>query len=89
MITYTEQPTETADMTINSTNNNQNDDTLELPRRLTDEELDELGGAIYDAILQSEGIHTTVDVEATEVEVAGTYVVDDRLVDNTQQDDVQ
>jgi hypothetical protein len=63
-------------MTI-SNSNHDDDDTLELPRRLTEEELDELGGAIYDAILQDEGIHTTVDVEATEV------------VDNTQQPDVQ
>jgi len=63
-------------MTIN--NSNHDDDTLELPRRLTDEELDELGEAIYDAILrEDEGIHTTVDVETTEV------------VDNTQQPDVQ
>lgn len=62
----------------NSNNSNNQDDTLELPRRLTDEELDELGEAIYNAILrEDEGIHTTVDVEATEV------------VDNTQQDDVQ
>jgi divalent metal cation (Fe/Co/Zn/Cd) transporter len=63
---------------MTNTNSNHDDDTLELPRRLTDEELDELGEAIYDAILQEdEGIHTTVDVEATEV------------VDNTQQPDVQ
>lgn len=61
----------------NSNNSNNQDDTLELPRRLTDEELDAIGEAIYKAILQSEGIHITVDIEATEV------------VDNTQQDDVQ
>jgi hypothetical protein len=61
----------------NTNSNHDDDDTLELPRRLTDEELDELGEAIYDAILQDEGIHTTVDVKATEV------------VDNTQQPDVQ
>jgi len=68
-------------MTISNnsnSNHHDDDDTLELPRRLTDEELDELGEAIYDAILrEDEGIHTTVDVEATEV------------VDNTQQPDVQ
>jgi hypothetical protein len=62
----------------NTNSNHDDDDTLELPRRLTDEELDELGEAIYDAILrEDEGIHTTLDVEATEV------------ADNTQQPDVQ